>query len=186
MIEITEQQINRVNALLNGVKNGPNKVFYNTINRALSTLRSKSGKMIRETYNIKTGDVKSNQNMKLKRATVQDMEGSVIFAGAVIPLIKFKVSPPQPEQKKVTVSVLRSQGGKRLESAYVANLGKYGVGVFERLTSKRETSQQLYGPSTAHMMENADVLQKAEQAAQETINKRVEQEISRILNGYGI
>lgn len=186
MIEITEQQINRVNALLGGIKNGPNKAFYNVINRALTTIRTKSGKMIRDSYNIKTGDVKSNQNMKLKRATVQDVEGSVLFAGTVIPLMKFKVNPSEPEQKKVTVSVLRSQGGKRLEAAYVANLGKYGVGVFERLTSKRESSQQLYGPSAAHMMENADVLQKAETAAQETINKRVEQEISRILNGYGI
>lgn len=186
MIEITEKQIKRVNALLNGVKNGPNKAFYNTINRALTTLRSKSGKMIRESYNIKAGDIKNNQNMKIKRATVQSIEGSVTFAGTVIPLIKFKVNPSQPEQKKVTVSVLRSEGGKRLEAAYVANLGQYGVGVFERQTSKRDSSQQLYGPSTAHMMENENVLQKAEAAAQETINKRIEQEVSRILNGYGI
>jgi len=185
MIEITEKQIDRVNALLSGVKNGPNKAFYNVINRALTTIRSKSGKMIRETYNIKATDIKSNQNMKIKRATVQNVEGSVAFAGTVIPLIKFKVNPSEPEHKKVTVSVLRSEGGKRLESAYVANLGKYGVGVFERQTSKRDSSRQLYGPSTAHMMENADVLQQAETAAQETINKRVEQEISRILNGYG-
>lgn len=184
MIEVTNEQIERVNSILGGIKNAPNKAFYNTINRALTTVRSKSGKMIRETYQIKQSDITSNQNMKMKRASVSDLEGQILFAGSVIPLIRFKVSPSEPKHKTVSVSVLRAEGGKRLQSAYVANLGRYGVGVFERLTSKRETSQQLYGPSTAHMMGNEDVLLKVEAAAQETINKRIEQEISRILNGY--
>lgn len=184
MIEITNEQIDRVNLILGGIKNAPNKAFYNTINRALSTVRSKSGKMIRETYRIKQSDITSNQNMQVKRASVNDLEGQIDFAGSVIPLMKFKVNPTEPKRKTVSVSVLRAEGAKRLESAYVANLGRYGVGVFERLTSKRETSQQLYGPSTAHMMGNDDVLLKVETAAQETVNKRVEQEITRILNGY--
>lgn len=184
MIEITNEQIERVNFILGRMKKAPNKVFCNTINRALETVRSKSGKMIRETYRIKQSDITSNQNMKMKRASVSDLEGQIEFAGTVIPLIKFKVSPAEPKRKTVSVSVLKTEGGKRLQSAYVANLGRYGVGVFERLTSKRETSQQLYGPSTAHMMGNVEVLQKVEAAAQETINKRIEQEISRILNGY--
>lgn len=186
MIEITESQIERVHAILSGIPNGANKALFNTINRALSTVRSTSGKLIRETYNIKSSDIKSNQNMRMKRATLQNVEGSVSFAGTVIPLIKFGVNPKEPARKTVTISVLRSEGSKRLQSAYVANLGRYGVGVFERLTSKRESSQQLYGPSVAHMMENEDVLSRAEAAAQETINKRVEHEISRILNGYGM
>lgn len=185
MIEITENQINRVHAILGGIPNGVNKAVYSTINRALITLRSTSGKLIRGTYNIKASDIKTNQNMRMKRATLQDVEGTVLFAGTVIPLIKFGVNPKEPARKKVSISVLRAQGGKRLQSAYVANLGRYGVGVFERLTSKRESSQQLYGPSVAHMMENEDVLNKAEAAAQETINKRIEHEITRILNGYG-
>lgn len=184
MIEITNEQIERVNLIVGGIKKAPNKAFYNTINRALSTVRSKSGKMIRETYRIKQKDITSNQNMKMKRASMSDLEGRVEFAGTVIPLIRFKVTPSEPKRKTVSVSVLKEESGKRLQSAYVANLGKYGVGVFERLTSKRESSQQLYGPSTAHMMGNADVILKVEAAAQETINKRVEHEISRILNGY--
>ena len=72
-----------------------------------------------------------------------------------------------------------------MESAYVADLGRYGVGVFERLTSRRATSQQLFGPSVAHMMENENVLEQVEGSAQETVDKRLEHEISRILNGYG-
>lgn len=185
MIEITNEQIERVNLILGGIKNAPNKVLFNVINRALTTVRSESGKRIRETYNIKQSDISGYQNMKMKRATGSDLAGEIEFAGTVIPLMKFKVTPTQPKQKTVSASVLKSEGGKRLEKAYVADLGQYGIGVFERMTSKRDSSQQLFGPSTAHMMENEDVLEKVEAAAQETIDKRVEQEITRILNGYG-
>lgn len=185
MIEITSEQQERVNLLLNGVKNGPGKVFYNAINRGLDTVRSQSGKAIRETYHVKQGDITANQNMKMNRASAGDLVGSIEFAGTVIPLTKFKVSPSAPAQKTVSVAVLKETGGKRLESAYVANLGRYGVGVFERLTRRRDSSEQLFGPSTAHMMGNDNVLDKVEKAAQETIDKRIEHEISRILNGYG-
>lgn len=185
MIEITEGQIERIHTILGMIPNGANKALQGTINRALTTFRSTSSKTVRGAYNIKASDIKSNQNMKMKRATPQDLEGSIAFAGTVIPLIKFGVNPKEPARKNVSVSVLRAQGGKRLQSAYVANLGRYGPGVFERLTSKRDSSQQLYGPSVAHMMDNENVMSKSEEAAQETINKRIEHEISRILNSYG-
>ena len=162
MIEITNEQIERVNLLLGDIKGAPNRALFNVINRALGTVRSQSGKVIRETYNIKQSDITANQNMKMKRATAGDLVGSIEFAGTVIPLKRFKVSPTAPAQRTVSVSVLRAEGGKRLESAYVADLGKYGVGVFERLTRRRDSSQQLYGPSTAHMMGNENVLDKVE------------------------
>ena len=185
MIEITNEQIERVNLLLSDLHGAPNRVLFNVINRALGTVRSQSGKEIRQTYNIKQGDITANQNMKMKRATAGDLVGSIEFAGTVIPLKRFKVSPPAPAQRTVSVSVLRAEGGKRLEHAFVANLGKYGVGVFERMTRRRDSSEQLFGPSPAHMMANENVLDKVEEAAQDTIDKRVEHEITRILNGYG-
>ena len=184
MIEITNEQIERVNLLLGDLHGAPNRVLFNVINRALGTVRLQSGKEIRQTYNIKQGDITANQNM-MKRATAGDLVGSIEFAGTVIPLKRFKVSPSAPAQKTVSVSVLKAEGGKRLEHAFVANLGKYGVGVFERMTRRRDSSEQLFGPSTAHMMANENVLDKVEEAAQDTIDKRVEHEITRILNGYG-
>lgn len=185
MVEITQEQIDRVNLLLSGISGGADKAFVNVINRALVTLRAKSSQYIRETYHIRARDLKANSKLAVKNATVTDVEGTVTFAGTVIPLIKFKVDPARPERKQVTVSVMRQNGGKRLEAAYVANLGRYGDGVFERLTSRRESSQQMYGPSVAHMAANYDVIQRAEAAAQETVDKRVEHEITRILNNYG-
>lgn len=44
---------------------------------------------------------------------------------------------------------------------------------------------EFMGPSTAQMAGNSIVLADVEEKAQEVINKRVEHEITRILNGYG-
>ncbi len=183
MIEISNEQIERVNAVMHGIANGSGRVFSNAINRALATVQSKSGDTIREVYNIKKRDITGRQI--LKRANSSDLVGGIEFAGTVIPLIKFKVSPSQPKRKTVSASVLKAEGGKRLAEAYVADLGVYGVGVFERMTQKRESSTQLFGPSLAHMAENANVLEKMEAVAQEKINERIDHEMTRILNGYG-
>ncbi len=184
MIEITESQINRVDAILSGVKNARGKVFSNAINRGLIAGKTEASKAIRQTYNVKAGTINKHGNTKMKRASANDTVGQVEFAGAVIPLIEFKVTPRESNKRKTVVASVLKGSGSRIEAAYVTNL-RSGLGVFERLTRKRETSQTLYGPSVAHMAENTNVLPKVEEKAQQTVNERIEHEITRILNGYG-
>lgn len=183
MIEITSEQVDRIHLLLGGIKNAPQKAIYNVLNRAASTVKTTSSKEVRKTYKIKHGDFTSNRNVETTRAGPSRLEAAISFGGNLIPLIKFNVTPKQPQRKIVSASVLSGGGKKHLIHAYVSNL-KYGVGVFERKTSERESSKQLYGPSAAHMVGNDDVLKNIQAAAMETIDKRVEHEISRILNGY--
>jgi len=182
MIEISSQQVDRVSRLLGNIPGGIQKAMYGTINRALNTVRAKSATEIARVYRISATDAKSAGTMKTSLASSTNLTGSIIFAGNVIPLIEFSVSYGQSGY--VSAAVMRKSAWTPIKHAYVANL-KYGTGVFERETKLRESSKQLYGPSMAHMMEHEDVLTKVEEAAQDTINKRIEQEISRILNGYG-
>lgn len=183
MIEISAEQIDRIHSLLCGVKNAPQKAIHNVLNRAASTVKTASSREVRKTYKIKHGDLTSNQNIKISKAGPSKLEAVISFNGNLIPLIKFDVSPKQPQRKIVSASVLKSGGKKQLIHAYVANL-KYGVGAFERETSERDSSRQLYGPAAAVMVENDSVLKNVQEAAMNTIDKRVEHEISRILNGY--
>lgn len=184
MIEITENQINRVDAILAGVKNAHDIVFSNAVRRGLSAARTEGKKAIRQTYNVKAKALSGFGKMKQKKKD-DGIVGRIEIGGAVIPLIQFKVSPKEVnERKTVKAAVFRDGTGETIAQAYVTNL-KGGVGVFERLTSKRETSQTFYGPSVAHMAENVNVLPKMEEIAQRTVNERIEHEISRILNGYG-
>lgn len=184
MIEITSEQVDRIHLLLDGIKDAPQKAIYNVLNRAVSTVKTTSSKEVRQTYKIKHGDLTSNQNIRTVKAGPSRLEAAISFGGNLIPLIKFNVNPKQPQHKTVSASVLNSGGKKQLIHVYVANLGKYGVGVFERQTNERDSSKQLYGPSAAQMIENDSVLNNIQSAAMDTIDKRVEHEISRILNGY--
>jgi hypothetical protein len=187
MIEITNEQIERVNLILSGIPNGAKKTFYNAINRGLRTVRTQSAKSVTKTYRILQKDFKSESNIREKKASQSNLVGEVSFAGSTIPLMKFKVSPKEPQRQIVTVAVLRETGGERLKHAFIAKMQSGHVGVFERSTPEtwRLPIQELYGPSAAGMLNNYEVQEEIEKAAKETIDKRIEHEITRILNGYG-
>lgn len=181
MIQITAEQIQRVSKILSGVPGGAQKALSGTINRAMVTARARSAREITKTYQLKAGDVKKSGRITMKHASSSSLVGSINYAGNVIPLIEFQVGYGNGGLLRAAV---KKGGGGTLAHAYVANL-KYGTRVYERTTTKRDSSQQLYGPSVAHMMENDDVLQEVERATMETVDKRMEHEISRILSGYG-
>mgnify|MGYP003171504434 FL=1 len=59
------------------------------------------------------------------------------------------------------------------------------TGMFERDGAGRLPITEFMGPSAAQMAANSVVVEQVEEKAQEVINKRIEHEITRILNGYG-
>ena len=71
-----------------------------------------------------------------------------------------------------------------LDHAFVANI--YGsTGVFERVGAPRFPVEQKYGPSTGHMMQNEQVVEKMDKTIRTTFDSRIEHEILRVLNGWG-
>lgn len=199
MIEITNEQIERVHSILSGVQGGVEKVFNNAINRALGTIRTTAGKQIREVYAISQKDLRPQDNIRLKKASRNDLVGEVFFADRSIPLYRFGVSPKQPVWRgKVKAVVLKELGAQEYEHAFIATVragGKEHTGVWERTFERtgreddRKNSRfpivEFFGPSVFGMAGNSVVLEQVENAALETINKRIEHEITRILSGYG-
>lgn len=182
MIVITENQIDRASKILSGIPGGVQKALSSTINRTLTTVRAKSATEITKTYRISAASAKETGKMNVKQATGASLTGSVTFAGNLISLIEFSVS--YGRNSLVNASVMRKGGGGTLKHAYVRNL-RYGTRVFERTSKRRDSSTQLFGPSMAHMMENEEVLNGVEREALDTVEKRLDHEIYRILNGYG-
>ena len=181
MIDINENAIEKVSALLHGIPNGAEKAISGALNRSLLAYRTASVKQIRQTYHISASDLKTSGQIKMNKASMRSPEGSVAFAGSMIPLVKFNARRTKP----VTVAVLKQSSAKRLEHAYFANLG-LGTGIFERITRQRDSSKQLLGPSAAHMADNTDVVYTAENRAMEVFENRLEHEINRLLEGYGV
>ncbi len=184
MIEISSEAIERAEALLAGIPKGAERAFSNAINRAVTYSKTKAFKEVRKVYAVKQGDLNAKTATRVQKASAGNLAGYVSFSGVKLPLYKFKVTPKTATKgKKVQAGVMKG-GGAIFDNAFIANLGK-GMGVFERLTSKRYPTEELMGLSAVQMVENEVIIGQLEKEAQDKVNERVMHEIDRILNGYG-
>lgn len=208
MVEITAEQLERIELLLHEVPNGVERALYGVVNRAQQTVRGVTKKEIPKTYAIKPGDIRAESTIKLKTRKEGDgIIGTLTFAGAPIPLYRFNTSPKTATPRRSqNVSVGVEKGTrKQLEDAFVAQMKSGHFGIFERLpgeymreragssqhsqkigAKERHRTDQFYGPSVSKMAERDSIREKAEAAAKDTISTRMEHEITRILNGHGM
>lgn len=111
--------------------------------------------------------------------------GSIEYAGTVIPLIKYNVTPQKATYGKTPVkaAVKQSESQVELAKSFTAQMPNGHIGIYERKSDSSYPIKQLYGPSVPRMAENAVVLKTVEDRVNEVINNRMEHELDRILNG---
>ena len=182
--EVSGKGLDRVTKILAGVPGGVYKAVSSALKRAGDTAKTKAGQMAAAEYTISKGTFM--RNVKIKNLVSSHAGGvasmSLSFAGGVLPLLNFNTK--FSKDGRITTQVKRNGGGGTLEHAFVSNM--FGAtAVFERVGTSRFPVEQKYGPSTAHMMQNDDVIEKMSDAISETYDKRIEHEITRILNGWG-
>ena len=190
MIDVmSNEAIERVNLILSGVPKGAEKALSSIITRARSTVRSTALSQITSVYDIKAKDVRDRQNTTINMRTRRaegGIVGEVSFSGSKIPLYRFGVSPKKPKPgTPVKARQMKSKPLTMFNDAFIAEMKSGHIGIFERAGRKRFPVEEIMGASTAQMVGNSVVLEKVEAAAMDTITKRAEHEITRILNGYG-
>ena len=203
---ISDEAFERIKLILHDIPGGAEKALYGVISRATTTMRKVSLDGITSIYDIKRKDIMDSRNTAIEKKTKKvdgGVIGSISYAGMQIPIIRFGVTPKNPQRQRnrvpiniggrwvmaspgvsVKVRQRKDRPKTRLDNAFVANLGR-GVGVFERTTGRHNSSAQIMGVSTAQMAGDSGVMRKVDEAAQEVIVNRTEHEISRILNGWG-
>lgn len=187
MIQITSDQIERVNLILSGIPGGAQKALSSVIRRANSTVRSETVKQITGVYAISAQNIRAETTIRVKTEKAESgVIGTVSFAGYKLPLYRFNVTPTLPIQRaEVKAAVMRGNGQTPFVHAFIARMQSGHVGMFERVKKPSLPVREFVALSTAQMAENAVVLEQVEKKAQETVEKRIEHEITRILNGYG-
>lgn len=181
MIEITSEQIERVQLIMQNIPRGAQKVFSNAINRGLSKARTVTMQEVRRVYTVDSPTTRGQ--IQVNMASGGALVGSISYAGNMIPLIKFDVSPTGKtgHRQLVTARVLKASGKKPLGAAFNRNVG-YGMSVLERIGKARGPLKGLYGPSLPQMAEKAEVREKAEEETRQTVEERIEHEMWRLLN----
>lgn len=202
-VDISEESINRIHALLSGMQNADTKVLKPAITRGLMAGKTQAKREVRKTYRISAGDFNKNAFIKQKNPSQSGSTiiGSIEFSGSVIPLMKFKVTPSAPKGKTAPkAAVLKASSLVAFDvdkDAFVASMNSGHIGVFKRTPGQysrnrgsgqnkhTEKIQELYSPSAPAMVGNEEVSTSVEERMAEVINERIEHEIDRLLNKYG-
>lgn len=182
--EIGAESLDRINKILAGVPGGIWKASYSALKRAGDTAKTRAGQYAAEEYTINKGDFMKNVRHK---SHINSEAGGIIsmnisYAGNVLPLLTFRTR--YSRSGLLQTQVKREGGPTILEHVFAARV--FGpIGVFERVGPERFPVEQKYGPSTAQMMQNETVVKKMDETIKETFDRRLEHEITRVLNGWG-
>ncbi|MCF8017836.1 MAG: hypothetical protein K9L62_00425 [Vallitaleaceae bacterium] len=182
--EVGAESLSRVNKILAGIPGGIWKATYAALKRAGDTAKTRAGQFAAAEYTINKSDFmkKVHQKSHITSEAGGVVSMSVSYAGNVIPLLSFNTK--YSRNGLLQTQVKRSGASTVLEHAFAAKV--FGpIGVFERLGERRFPVEQKYGPSTAHMMSNENVVEKMDDTVRETFERRLEHEITRVLNGWG-
>ena len=205
-IDVTAH-FDRIQAILQDVPDGVTKAWKSIMSRAATTANSEAIKGITSVYDIKAKDVRDRENTTIRIKTIVEGDrvvGEITYSGNKIPLYRFGVKNRSPIRQKRGVQVdidgrrvwvrpggavharqLKDRAYRRIYGGFIATMPNGHSGIFQRKGRARLKIREVMGASTAQMVARVQVMDKVETATLETIAKRTEVEITRILNGYG-
>lgn len=193
-VEISRETMDKIHGVLSKVQNADKKVLKPAMARGLMAGKTEAGRKARKTYRISVADFNSKGRLEYKNVseTGNGIIGSIKYSGRAIPLMKFKVSPPVPEKRKMpSAAVLKANSlvkFSRENNVFVAKMKSDHIGIMERQkgmispATGKEKIKELLSPPVPQMVGNENVMQDVEERVQEVINKRMEHEMERLLN----
>lgn len=203
MIEIKQQSLDKIHALLTGVQDADKKVLKPALARGLMAGKAQASRGVRETYHISPSDFNRYGFLRIQNvgAAGGGLLGSLEYSGGVIPLIRFKTTPNKPKGKATpAAAVLKANAPvpfNQRNDTFIAQMKSGHIGVFSRqsgkYSSKRgggqnkhtEALKELQSPAVPKQVGNEKVMKTIEDRVSEVIEKRIDHEIERILNKYG-
>jgi len=204
-INIESKDLERAQKVLESLGDKAKPILAKSINRALQGIPKDTSMQARKTYNVKSTQIKGS--FTIERAKKNRLSGFANAKGGPISLYHFgarprKPGPPWPKQG-VSVKVINR---KKIPGAFIGDQAAGGdptsklranYAVFQRKTGrymrtrtgKTKHSQyikKLHGPSVPQMVDNKDVVDVAEEGAQERFNKTLDHEIDYTLSKLGL
>ncbi len=175
--------------LLAGIEGGARRAVGAAIQRTVTSTRAYAARAISKEYTISPTvfkeytKVSSSNQKRAVRIEHGTTEYGIMFHGYHIPLIRFDTA--FGADGRITTRVKRESPAVALDQAFVANVGGR-LGIYEREGRDRFPIKQFLGPATPQMMSaNEDVMDDIQNHIHETFDKRLDHEITRVLNGWG-
>jgi len=157
------------------------------LNRSVQGVTTDAGQMARQSYNVRSGDVK--RSFTLLKASPSSLFGAATSKGRVLSLRDFSPTPgPGKRRPAVGLSVMvkRQSGKVRLAGAFWGQMpGRDVASVFRRLGTSRLPIEKLFGPSVPQMLGNQEVMARIQAKAADRFGVNLDHEVSRVFAGLG-
>lgn len=178
-VEIDEKLIENVQSELGDFHKKAPSVITGALNRAVTNVNSNIKKQVRKEYIVKAEDIQ--KTISKTKASRGDIGAEVKSRGNLMALDKFKVSPKtiNPRRKSPIKVAVKKGAAAPLPGAFMSDIN--GPKLFKRSGKKRLPIKRLFGPSVPQMIGNEEVRTQIEKEGQETFQKRLDQNIKRIL-----
>lgn len=182
-VDIAEEGFDRVSALLAGIPGGTNRAVGSALARAAAAGKTVAKRAVTQEYAI-SSSVRTKNINNIQRGSNGEVSINFGYRGSVIPLRVFDTKVDR--SGRVVTRVKKSGARQALDHAFEAKMGSH-YGIYERQGEKRFPVKELFGPATPQMMySNENVMDSIEEKMASTYEERIEHEITRILNGWGV
>ncbi len=189
MIEITENKIKQIEAILSAVPGGAEKAYTKAINTAIKGVKKTVYREVMGQFAISKDVLEKYTEETVRKASSDNVCGTVIFSGEQIPLYKYSLTSPKKPSRHLKMPVIGGQQTAAvLEGAFVQRMKSGHLGIFRRTggisqrTGKPEITE-LMGSSLRSMANNSVVLDKVYEEMQKKVDTTLEKEIERLLRG---
>jgi hypothetical protein len=185
MITLDSRQLAKLDRAVGHIKDGVPKVLVPAINRAVEAGRTAVRREIRKVYIIKQKDIP----VKLKRATRANLTGEIRISQGMLELGKFKVSPrgvvrTRRRRRPLHAQVRKGGSGGDIPDAFNISFAGY-IGPYRRVGASRLPIRKLLAIGAPIMASQPTVGPVAIKVIGDTLDKRIDHEIKRVLSTSG-
>jgi len=176
MIEIDTKQLEHLRSAVKHIKDGVPRVVTPAVNRALSSGQTAVRREIRKVYVIKQKDIPT----KVHRATRATMKGEIRIEQGMLGAEKFIYRPMFRTKRRRPLYVqIKKAGGGYVKRGFVADALK---GPYQRTTTERLPIRKIITIGAPIMASQPNVGPAASKAMGDTLAKRLDHELQRVLN----
>lgn len=178
-VETEKNAIEEASKLLEGIPGGIEKAMSRALNRALQEGRTAATREVSRRYTVKAKEVRPT--FKMHKASNSKLEADLSSTGENLPLSSYLHRPTTDttgaQRKQVRVGVKKG-GLKPLGQGFI-----WKGRVMQRVGQTRLPVEQKYGPAVPVILNNDEIVDKVVETMGESVDKRLEHETRRILEG---
>lgn len=187
------KQLNRLTLELKGFEKQVGIAAYHALNRTIDQVVTQVGRIVPQSYAIKTGEVKASFKGGIKRPSRSNLTASITSTGRTLSFAHFPYTPKKPRKAKrsafqnaVMVTIKKTKGRVISRKGFVATTGaksadKTPYNVFKRLGKSRLPIAPIRTLSIPQMITNEKVGKQIQKFATEKMSERLEHEIIRAM-----